>query len=166
MRIASNLLTALLAAWVGVLLALSTGCASVTKIPTPRGDFVHVAAVGEGAMASDCSGAGEWPSIEQAATPAEAKDLTPQQLEELRFSQYVDGKCIAARGSSISKELEGVLRYYLYTKAIGLAGKAIGGMVDMGTTDATADATTQVIEAESEAAVETIGAEAAAAAAP
>lgn len=92
--------------------------------------------------------------------------LDPKQLaaalEELRFGQYPQGQCIAARGSSISKELEGLLRYYLYSKAVGAVGDALGGMVDAGNTAAGAEASATVIEAESAANVDAIEAAAAA----
>jgi hypothetical protein len=116
---------------VGTILLLTfwlTACSTAGVHQTRDGQVIAFASsIGEGALASVCFDTKA--SVETVKSVlAKHADLTPEQIDSLRFAQYPSGMCVAARGSSISKELERIAEMYLYSQGAEVLGDVVGGV--------------------------------------
>jgi hypothetical protein len=111
------------AALVGALAACST--AGIHK-QADGGFSAFASSIGEGALSSVCFDTKA--SVEQIKDALAKRKLSAEQIDAVRFAQYPGGMCVAARGSSISKELETIAELYFYAKAADVIGEAVGGV--------------------------------------
>lgn len=131
-----NFLATLFGVWAASLFALlAFGCATSGFNRGADGSLtVFALAAGEGSLASVCfdtdSSVESIKSAFAKLTAEGASALTPEQIDAARYAQYPGGVCVAARGSSISKELESLIKLYIYALAADVAGEAVGGAVD------------------------------------
>jgi hypothetical protein len=115
-----------LLAFLLTLLCVACSTAGIHK-QADGGFSAFASSIGEGALSSVC--------FDTKASVEQIKDtltlntkLSAEKIDAVRFAQYPGGMCVAARGSSISKELEQIAELYFYAKAADVIGEAVGGV--------------------------------------
>jgi hypothetical protein len=127
------------------------GCSTAGIHKQADGGFsAFASSVGEGALSSVCFDTKAKVEDIKAALAAKPT-LTAEEIDAVRFAQYPGGMCVAARGSSISKELETIAELYFYAKAADVIGEAVGGVGGAITEAIAGEATAEAAEAAAEA---------------